>query len=99
MNCFGGSLARVVDVDQTQSALEQALDVLLADELGSEQVVEVEIRKPAIGNARGKRLQQHLGIDCAQSADFFKQDELQRILELRWIHKPAQLDPGDRFNQ
>ena len=99
MNCFGGSFARVVHVDQTQSALKQALDVLLADQLGSEQVVELEIREPAIGNARGKRLQQRLGIDSAQGTNFFKQDALQGILELRWIHEPAQLDPGDRLDQ
>jgi hypothetical protein len=55
---FGRGVGSVVDVDEAEGALEQVLDVLFADELGSEEFVEIEIGEAAIGDACGQQLQQ-----------------------------------------
>src|SRR5271170_4062461 len=99
VNCFGGAFAGIVYVDQPQRALKQNLDFPLADELGSEQVFEIEIGKAAVGYAAGKRLKQELGVDGAQGADFFKKDALQGFHEFGGIDQAAQLDAGDRLDQ
>jgi len=55
MNCFGG-LVGFVHFDKTERALEEFLNVLLADEFGSEQFVEIEIGEAAICYSRREHL-------------------------------------------
>jgi len=98
VNCIW-SLVGLVHIDKTERALEEFLDVLLTDEFGSEQFVEIEIGKAAIRYACREQLQKQLGVNLTQGANFFKHDALRGIDELVGIDQAAKLDAGDGFYQ
>ena len=90
-----GRLVGFVYVDKTERALEEFLDVLFADEFGSEEFVEIEIGEAAIGDAGWEQLQQELCVDLAKRANFFKDDAVRGVDKFFGIDQPAEFDARD----
>ena len=100
VDCVGSvAVAGFVHVDEAESALEEFLDVRFADEFGSEEFVEFEIGEAAIGDACRQDFEKALGVDRAESADFFEDDALRVIDEFFGIDETAKFYPRDRLTR
>jgi hypothetical protein len=100
VDCVGSvGVGGIVYVDEAEGALEEFLDVVFADELGSEELVEVEIGEAAVGNASGKDFEQALGIDGAEGANFFEDDALGGVYKFLRIDEAAEFYARYRFNE
>jgi hypothetical protein len=102
VDCVGGvGIGGIVGVyvDEAEGALEEFFDVVFADELGSEEFVDVEIGEAAIGDAGGKDFEKAPGIDGAEGADFFEDDALGGVHEFFGIDEAAKFYARDRFDE
>lgn len=100
VDCVGSvAVAGFVHVDEAESALEEFLDVRFADEFGSEEFVEFEIGEAAVGDFCRQDFEKALGVDRAESADFFEHDALRVVDEFFGIDETAKFYPRDRFDE
>jgi hypothetical protein len=91
--------ARMAQIEKLQGAFKKLVDFLLADIVGGEESVQVEVRKAASGDASGKKLAQAAGIDGTKLADLFEDDATQGILKNARIEQPANFAARSRLNQ
>ena len=73
--------ARMAQIEKLQGAFKKLVDFLLADIVGGEERMDVEVGKSANGDASGKKLSQVEGIDGAELADLLEDDAAQGILK------------------
>src|SRR5258706_14572426 len=64
-----------------------------------EEIVQVKLRKAAIGDPRGKKLPQAAGFDGAQGTNFFENNAPQWILKNIRIEQPANFQACAGFDQ
>jgi hypothetical protein len=96
---FGGVVAGIVHVDETEGALEELFDVLFADEARGEEFIEIEIGEASIGDPGREHFQQKFSIDGAEGADLFENDTLNGIDEFAGIDEAAEFDAGDGLDE
>ena len=89
----------MAQIEQLQRAFKKLVYFFLADVVGSEEGVEVEVGKPPRGDASGKKLAQAAGIDRAELADLLEDDAAQGILKNAGIEQPADFASRPPLNQ
>src|SRR5437660_3137140 len=67
----------MAEIEKLQRALKKLVDLFFADLVWSEEFVQVEVWKAAVGHARRQEFPQAAGIDRSQLAYFFKHHTLQ----------------------
>src|SRR5216683_6174426 len=92
-------LVRMTKIEKLQHALKQLIDLFLADLVRGEEVVQVEVRKSAIGQARGQERPQAAGINGTHFADFLEENALQRIFKNGRIEQFANFGPRPALDQ
>ena len=89
----------MAQIEELQRAFKKLVDFFLADIVGSEEGVEVEVREAPSGDASGKKLAQAAGIDRAELADLLEDDTAQGILKNARIEQPADFASRPPLNQ
>ena len=89
----------MAQIEKLQGAFKKLVDFFIADFLGGQEGVEVEVGKTASSDASGKKLAQAAGIDGAQLANLLEDDAAQRILENAGIKQAADFAARSRLNQ
>lgn len=89
----------MAQIEKLQGAFKKLVDFFLADVVGGEESVQVEVGKAASGDASGKKLAQVEGIDGAELADLLEDDAAQGILKNARIEQPADFAARSRLNQ
>jgi hypothetical protein len=89
----------MAQVKELQGTLEELVDFIFADFVGSQQCVKIEIREAAIGHAGGKKFPQAARLDGAERADFFEYHAAERILKDTGIEQFADFRPRAGLNQ
>ena len=89
----------MAQIEKPQGAFKKLVDLFFVDFIGGEESVEVEVGKPARGDASGKKLAQAAGIDRAESADLLEDHAAQGILKNAGIEQPADFAARSRLNQ
>src|SRR5438309_7922445 len=81
----------MAEIEKLQRALKKLVDLFFADFVWSEEFVQVEVWKAAVGHARRQEFPQAAGIDRSQLAYFFKHHTLQRIVKDAGVEQFANL--------
>src|SRR5258708_32720110 len=91
---YGKFFVRMAEIEKPQHIVEKLIDLSFADLVRSEEVIQVEIRKSAIGHSRGQKRPQAAGGDGAQLADFLEYPALQGGVQDTRSEQPAALTAG-----
>jgi hypothetical protein len=89
----------MAQIEKLQGAFKKLVDFFLADIVGGEESVQVEVGKAASGDASGKKLAQVEGIDGAELADLLEDDAAQGILKNARIKQPAEFAARSPLNR
>jgi hypothetical protein len=89
----------MAQIEKLQGAFKKLVDFFLADIVGGEESVQVEVGKAASGDASGKKLAQASGIDGAELADLLEEHAAEGILKNAGIEQPADFAARSRLNQ
>ena len=76
-------------IEKLEGAFEESIDFSFADFVRREERPKIEVRKAAVGDARGEKFAEAAGLDGAKRANFFENDTAQGILKNRSIEQLA----------
>src|SRR5438477_35443 len=89
----------MAEIEKLQRALKKLVDLFFADLVWSEEFVQVEVWKAAVGHTRRQEFPQAAGINRSQLADFFKHHALQRIVKDAGVEQFANLNARSALDQ
>src|SRR5258707_11497792 len=95
----GEPFVRVAEIEKLQGTLKKLVDFFFADFRRGQELVQIEVRKAAVGHARGQKFPQAAGINSSQITDFFKHHPLQRIVKNTGIEQLADLKARSALDQ
>ena len=86
-------------IEKPQGALKELVDLFFGCFVRGEQLLQVEVRKSAVGHPRREKLPQATGTDGSEVSDFFEDHALQWIFEDAWIEQIAYLNARPALDQ